>query len=114
MESRSLYKSIFHILVLEPGSSGLSFEQFLYYLTNKDIKVLDLAISETILRVEYYKRLGSFYNYNIVTCNDEFKMIVSRGVSFEKFNGPVVFICKLLPLYLLFYLICINVCVILH
>ena len=56
----------------------------------RDIGKLDLAISETILRDAFHKRLGSFYNHNIITCLDEFKMIVNRNLSIEKCDAPNV------------------------
>ena len=82
--SISDYKSSLHYLALQSGHSGLSFEEFLLYLTNKDIGKLDLAISETILRNAFYQRLGSFYNSNDITCFREFKLLTNRLVSFEK------------------------------
>ena len=88
--SRDDYKSSFHYLALQPGHSGLSFEYFLLYLSNKDIGKLDLAISEPIFRDAFYKRLGSFYNYNEITCLEEFKLIANRSVSVEKFQAPNV------------------------
>ena len=89
---KSDYKSILHYLALQSGHSGLSFEDFLLYFTNKNIGKLDLAISETILRDAFHKRLGSFYNSNIITCIFEFKMIVKRNLSIEKCEAPNVFI----------------------
>ena len=89
---RGDYKSILHYLTLQSGHSGLSFEDFLLYFTNKDIGKLDLAISETILRDAFHKRLGSFYNSNIITCIFEFKMIVKRNLSIEICDAPNVFI----------------------
>ena len=84
------YKSSFHYLALQAGQSGLSFEEFLLYFSNKDIGKLDLAISETILRQAFYERLGSFYNQNIISCLEEFKMIASRNVSLEKCQAPIL------------------------
>ena len=88
------YKSSLHYLALLPGHSGLSFEEFLYYFSNKDIGKLDLAISETILRDAFYKRLGSYYNKNKITCFGEFKMIINRNLSIEKCEASKVSICK--------------------
>ena len=87
---RSDYKSSLYYLFLQPSHSGLSFEDFLLHFSNKDIGKLDLAISETILRDAFYQRLGSFYNRNIITCQDEFKMIVNRNLSIEKCDAPNV------------------------
>ena len=68
---RSDYKSILHYLALQPSSSGLSFDEFLLYFSNKDIGKLELAISESILRDAFLKRLGLFYNHNEITCFEE-------------------------------------------
>ena len=84
------YKSSLHYLVLQLGHSGLSCEEFLLYFSNKDIGKLDLAISETVLRDAFHKRLGSFYNRNKMTCFGEFKMITNRNASLEKCNAPEV------------------------
>ena len=88
------YKSSLHYLALKPGHSGLSFEDFLLYFSNKDIGKLDLAISETILRDAFYKRLGSFYNSNTITCLEEFEIIVKRGVSMQRCEAPNLSIGK--------------------
>ena len=84
------YKSSLHYLALQPGHSGISFEVFLLYFSNKDIGRLDLAISETKLRDAFYKRLGSFYNHNEITCLYEFRMIVNRNVALERCQAPDV------------------------
>ena len=87
---RSDYKSSFHYFALQPGHSGLSFEEFLCYFSNKDIGKLDIAISETVLRDAFYKRLGSFYNYNEITCFDEFRLIANRNVSICRCEAPQI------------------------
>ena len=84
MASRGDYKSSLHYLVLLPANSGLAFEGFLLYFTNKNIGRLDLAISETILRDAFHKRLGSFYNHNSITWPKELVWISSRSVSVER------------------------------
>ena len=91
---RSDYKSSLHYLALQPGHSGLLFEDFLLYSSNKDIGKLDLAISETILRDSFHNKLGSYYNHNEITFLEEFKMIVNRGVSIVKCDAPKVSIGK--------------------
>ena len=88
----SEYKSSLHYLALQPSHSGLSFEEFLLYFTNKDIGRLDLAISETILRDAFHQRLGYYYNRYIISCFDELKMIVNRAVCVEKCESPNVLI----------------------
>ena len=88
------YKSSLHYLALQPGHSGHSFEEFLLYFSNKDIGKLDLAISETILRVAFHKRLGSFYYNKKITCLEEFKMIANRNVVIEKCDASKVAIGK--------------------
>ena len=91
---RDNYKSILHYLALQPHS-GLSFEEFLLYFSNKDIGKLDLAISETILRDAFHKKLASFYNHNnIITCLGEFKMITNRHVRLEKCKAIEISIGK--------------------
>ena len=92
---RSDYKSSLHYLALQPSQSGLSFEEFLLYFSNKDIGRLDLAISETILRDAFHKRLSLFYDNNRITCLDEFKMIATRSVSLKKCHAPYVSIGKM-------------------
>ena len=87
---KSDYKSSLHYVALQPSHSGLSFEEFLLYFSNKDIGKLDLVISETILRDAFHQRLGSFYNTNEITCLGEFKMLSNRNVSFEKCHAPKV------------------------
>ena len=87
---RSGYKSSLHYLALQPGHSGLSFEDFLLYFANKDIGKLDIAISETILRDVFFKRLGSFYRNNKITCSDEFKMVAKRGLSLSTCDARMV------------------------
>ena len=87
---RSDYKSILHYLVLQPSSSGLSFDEFLLYFSNKDIGKLDLAIPESILRDAFLKRLAYFYNNNRITCFEELRMIANRHVSIEKCHAPEV------------------------
>ena len=84
------YKSSLHYLALQPGHSGVSFADFLLYFSNKDIGKLDLAISETILRDAFYKRLGPFYNHKKITCLDEFKLIVNRRLSIDNCHAPEV------------------------
>ena len=91
---RSDYKSSFHYLALQPSHSGLLFDEFLLYFSNKDIGKLHLAISETVLRDAFHKRLGSFYDTNIISCWDEFKMIVNRCIFLEKCNAPNLLISK--------------------
>ena len=88
------YKSSLHYLALKPGHSGLSFEEFLLFFSNEDIGRLDLAISETILRDAFYKRLGSFYNSNTITCLEEFKVLVNRCVSMQRCEAPDLSIGK--------------------
>ena len=78
------YKSCLHYLALQPGHSGLSFEDFLLYFSNKDIGKLDVAISETILRDVFHIRLGAFYKNKVISCIDELKMVANRKVSLEK------------------------------
>ena len=87
---RSNYKSSLHYLALQPGHSGLSFEDYLLYFSNKDIGNLDIAISEINLRDAFHQRLGSFYNNNIITCFGEFKMISNRNVPVVKCHAPEV------------------------
>ena len=77
------YKSSLHYIALQPSQSGLSFKEFLLYFANIDIGKLDLAISETILRDAFHHRLGSYYNNNIITCLEEFKMLANRTSSLE-------------------------------
>ena len=96
---RSDYKSSLHYLALKPGHSGLSFEEFLQYLSNKDIGKLDLAISETILRDAFHKRLGSFYNCNLISCIGEFKIIVNHHISIIKCDVPEVSVGKTIHLF---------------
>ena len=91
---RGDYKSILHYLALKPGHSGLSFEEFLLYFSNKDIGKLDLAISETILRDAFHQRLGSFYELREISCFGELKMIVNRNVSVEKCDASELSIGK--------------------
>ena len=85
---RSDYKSSLHYIALRPSHTGLSFEDFLLHFSNNDIGILDLAISETILRNAFHKRLGSFYNNNVITCMGELAMIENRNVCIEKCIGP--------------------------
>ena len=92
------YKSSLHYLALQPSQSGLSFEEFLLYFRNKDIGKLDLAISETILRDSFHKRLGSFYNNKEISCLGEFKIISNRRVSLERCEASTVSISKLFRL----------------
>ena len=94
--SRDDYKSSFHFLALQPGHSGLSFDEFLLYLSNIDIGKLDLAISETILRDAFYKRLGFYYDHNGITCLEEFKMVAKRNVSLQRCEAPSVPIGKII------------------
>ena len=89
---RSDYKSSLHYLALQPGHSGLSFEDFLLFFSNKDIGKLDLAISETILRDAFHKRLSYFYNNHKITRMGEFHLIARRHVSLEKLKAPDQFI----------------------
>ena len=93
------YKSSLHYLALQPGHSGLSFEGFLLYFTNKDIGKLDLAISETILRDAFYKRLGSYYNHNEIICFEEFKLISDRHISLERFRASCISISKIISTF---------------
>ena len=81
ISSRGGYNSSFHYLVLLPDNAGQSFEDFLLYFRSKDIGKLDLAISEIILRKEFFRRLGYFYEKRIITCFGEYRMIANRGVS---------------------------------
>ena len=95
---RDNYKSSLHYLALQPGHSGISFEEFLLYFSNRDIGKLDLAISETIVRDAFHKRLGSFYTHNEITCLGEFMMIASRNVSIDKCEAPDVSIGTLVAI----------------
>ena len=99
LESETLnagYNSSLHYLVLQPAHSGLSFEEFLLYFSNKDIGKLEQAISEKSLRDEFHKRLGSFYKHKSITCLGEFRMIVKRKVSVKIINGFNLSISKLI------------------
>ena len=91
---RDNYKSSLHCLALQPGHSGLSFEEFLLYFSNKDIGKLEQAISENILRETFHERLYSFYNTNIISCFGEFRMIAKGGVPLEKCEAANVSIGK--------------------
>ena len=93
---RDNYKSCLHYLALRPHS-GLSFEEFLLHFSNKDIGKLDIAISETILRDTFHKKLASFYNNNnIITCLGEFKMITNHSIGLEKCEAIEISIGKYL------------------
>ena len=92
MALKNDYKSSLHYLVLQPGHSGIFFEEFLLFFSNKDIGKLDITISETILRNAFHQRLGSFYNKNIITCMGEFKMIANNLVPLEKCNASSVYV----------------------
>ena len=87
-ESLKTYIIGLHNLALQPSHSELSFDEFLLYFSNKDIGKLDLAISETILRAAFHQGLGSFYDYNKITCIEEFKMISSRKISLGECIAP--------------------------
>ena len=87
---KSDYKSSLHYLALQPGHSGLSFEDFLLYFENKDIGKLDFAISETILRNAFHQKLSYFYCKNKITCLGEFKMVSTRGISLSTFEARMV------------------------
>ena len=89
ISSRGGYNSSFHYLLLLPDNAGQSFKKFLLYFRNKDIGKLDLAISDTILRKEFFRRLGYFYEKRKITSAGEFKMIANRSVSLVT--------CKTLP-----------------
>ena len=91
---KSDYKSSFHYIALQHSYLRQSFEKFLLYFSNKDIGKLDLAISETILRHAFYKRLGSFYKKNEISCLGELKLIVNRCVPLVKCDAPDVSISK--------------------
>ena len=84
MASRSDYKSSLHYLILHPASSGLALEYFLLYFTNKNIGRLDLAISETILRDAFHKRLGSFYKVNYILWSEELDWISRRNTPIDR------------------------------
>ena len=88
------YKSSLHCLALQPGHSGLSFEEFLLYFSNKDIGKLELAISEKSLRDTFHQRLDSFYNKNIISCFGEFRMIAKGSIPLEKCEAANVSIGK--------------------
>ena len=92
------YKSSLHYLALQPSQSGLSFDEFLLYFSNKDIGKLDFAVSETILRDAFHQRLGSFYNNKEISCLGEFKMISNRRVFLERCEASTVSISKLFTL----------------
>ena len=85
---KSDYKSILHYIALQPSHSGLSFEEFLLYFSNKDIGKLDLALSETILRAAFHQRSGSFYDNNKIICIEELIMISSRKLSLGECIAP--------------------------
>ena len=93
-------KSSLHYLALQPGHSGLSFEEFLLYFSNKDIGKLDLAISETILRDAFHERLGSFYDSHKISCLEEFKILARRGVFLDICQAPDVSIRTCVILFL--------------
>ena len=90
------YKSTLHYLALHPGHSGLSFEEFLLYFSNKDIGKLDLAISEPFLRDAFHQRLGSFYNNKVISCICELKMVAKRKVSLEKCHARHLSLSKIM------------------
>ena len=94
MATRDDYKSSLHYLVLQPANSGLSFEGFLLYFTNKNIGKLDIAISETILRDAFHKRLGYFYNHNKITCHGEFELLARRSMPVERCDAAGIFLSK--------------------
>ena len=82
------YKSSLHYLALQPSHSGISFEVFLLYFSNKDIGKLDLAISETNLRDAFHQRLGSFYNKNEITFMNELKLVAKRNIAIKVCKAP--------------------------
>ena len=84
------YKSILHYLALQPGHSGISFEEFLLYFTNKNIGKLNRAISETIVRDAFHKRLGSYYSHMEISCFEEFRMATYNNISLERCKAPIV------------------------
>ena len=92
------YKSSLHYLALQTAHSGLSFEEFLLYFSNKDIGKLDLAISETSLRQAFYESLGSFYNHYIISCLGELRMLANRKVSIGMCDANHLSISKILYL----------------
>ena len=95
MDLKDSYKSSLHYLALQPGHSGLSFEEFLLYFSNKDIGMLNISISETFLRDAFHQRLGSFYTYNKISCAGEFEMIANTYLMLEKVVAPTVEMSKL-------------------
>ena len=57
---------------------------FLAYLTNRELGMLDRAITDVNLRKVYLKEASTFYLNNDVESLDELRWIVKRGIPLSK------------------------------
>lgn len=95
MDLKNSYKSSLHYLVLQSSHSGLSFEDFLLYFSNRDIGKLNSLTCETVLRDALRERLSSFYSNNKVTSEEEFRLVAACNVVLEKIVAPKLLIGEL-------------------
>ena len=84
------YQSSLHYLALQPGHSGVPFQSFLLFFTDKDVWRLYSSFSEKSLRDSLRASLTFYYNHNKFICCKEFKMIACNSISLEKCIAPTV------------------------
>lgn len=84
LSNDDLYLSSLHYILLQPPNSGFSFltEQFLLFLSNKDIGKLDITLSKKDMRQAFHSRLGSYYVINDIKSKAELELLVKRSISF--------------------------------
>lgn len=87
------YKSALHYVLLRPFESGFPFRAvfphttdcFLLFLTNKELGLLDIALSERAVRKAFHDQLGYYYFYDNITCEGELSMLAKRHIEITRF-----------------------------
>lgn len=80
------YKSALHYILLQPLDSGFSdvTDDFLLLLSNKEIGLLDIALSEKVLRDSFFEKAGNYYYYNDISCPSELELVVNRKIAVKR------------------------------
>ena len=81
------YQSALHYILLQPLESGFSYltDGFLRFLTNKELGLLDIALSDKAMREAFHEQAGYYYCYYNISCDGELDMLVDRQIQITRF-----------------------------
>ena len=80
------YESALHYILLQPLESGFSYltDGFLRFLTNKELGLLDIALSDKTMRKAFHEQAGYYYCYYNMSCEGELDMLVNRQIQITR------------------------------